>query len=322
MLLPTTNPRLGLGAQKLSANSSLLFNAVNPLRLDPTRTTLIRGQFQAELRRRILLFRRNVRIFFSPEVDALALRQKPNVFSLLAQPAWREYQFLTDAGKLQAFSRWLAQQIDEDILRTVNEGWQAPLGSIATGPWTSKYIESAYRRGVLNAFLSARKARGEMDESQEQFLRRAFAQPELLSKVQLLATRSFEQLKGFTAQMAQELNRILAQGMADGRGPAAIAREMMEKIEGLTMARAMRIARTETIYAHAEGQLDSFEELEIEEIGLLAEWVTAGDNKVCPLCAALEGRTFTIDEARGKIPLHPNCRCSWTTVEAPKGKKK
>jgi len=44
------------------------------------------------------------------------------------------------------------------------------------------------------------------------------------------------------------------------------------------------------------------------------ELSTAGDERVCATCEGLEGETYTIDEARGVIPLHPLCRCSWIPV--------
>jgi hypothetical protein len=37
--------------------------------------------------------------------------------------------------------------------------------------------------------------------------------------------------------------------------------------------------------------------------------LTAGDDRVCDECDSLEGLTFTIEEARRLIPVHPNCRC-------------
>jgi SPP1 gp7 family putative phage head morphogenesis protein len=40
-----------------------------------------------------------------------------------------------------------------------------------------------------------------------------------------------------------------------------------------------------------------------------AEWLTAGDDRVCERCASLQGRIFTLDEIEGMIPVHPGCRC-------------
>lgn len=52
--------------------------------------------------------------------------------------------------------------------------------------------------------------------------------------------------------------------------------------------------------------------------GLAAEFTTQGDDKVCPECELLAGEEYTVDEARGVIPVHPNCRCTWeVTIELP-----
>ena len=148
-----------------------------------------------------------------------------------------------------------------------------------------------------------------------QFLREAFGSPEALSKIELVSTRAFEELRGVTATMSQQLSRHLANGLAQGLGPSVIARNMRLSIGNLTRTRAMMIARTEVIAAHAEGQLDSFERLGVEEVGILAEWSTAGDDRVCPLCDELEGVVMTVKEARGLIPRHPNCRCAWIPAD-------
>jgi hypothetical protein len=43
--------------------------------------------------------------------------------------------------------------------------------------------------------------------------------------------------------------------------------------------------------------------------------VTAGDDRVCPICEDLEGITYTVEEASSVIPAHPNCRCAFVPVE-------
>ena len=90
-----------------------------------------------------------------------------------------------------------------------------------------------------------------------------------------------------------------------------IARTIDNQIDGINRRRATRLARTEIVHTYAEGSLDSYERLGVEEVGVLAEWSTAGDDRVCPQCSSLEGQILTIKEARGLIPLHPNCRCAW-----------
>lgn len=277
------------------------------LQVDPTRTTPIQNRFVSRIQNFTRLVRGKVWEFLVTR-DALGMKEKRNpILSFHAHE--REFAFLTDADKLAAFNRWFADM--------VTAGLAFPdAGVSASRPWTTEYVESAYRRGLMNSFLAARASgalRGTLlaDTTQEQFLRSAFTAPEAFSKVRLLGTRSFESLKGITATMGTEMNRILAEGMIDGRGVSAIAREMTRRIDGISRQRSLTIARTEVVHAHAEGQLDSFERLGVTQLGVRAEWVTAGDERVCPLCAPLQGRTFTIKQARGMIPKHPNCRCSW-----------
>lgn len=283
---------------------------MRPLRADPTRTTLIRRRFMAEMNRRFKKLMAAIKDFIDTK-DALALREKKLGIAILAQP--REFQFVSDPAKLKAFNNWLRQQIEADVL-------SASPGTPIDEPWLAKYIESAFKRGQINAYLSTKEAQlleaeGIGEQSLESFLRSSFNQPETMNKIQLLATRAFENLKGVTATMSSQMNQILAQGMVDGSGAAEIASEMVDTIGSLADSRALAIARTETIAAHASGQLDAFADLGIDELGVRAEWSTAGDDRVCPECEAMEGQTFTVDEAEGLIPLHPNCVLGDSLVE-------
>lgn len=264
---------------------------------------------------------------FMVDKDALGLEARKPFVILAHTPGHREFEFRTSPDKLSAFNQWFREQVEADVLSVDAGASRTPAGASWPGPWTTKYVGSAYRQGHVNSYLTSKRASfadslGVGDQSQEDFLRSAFNTQERLSKIQLLGTRAFEELKGISAQMGADMNRILAQGLADGRNPRQIAEEMFDRITGLTRGRAMTIARTEVIHAHAEGQLDAFEDLGVDELQLNAEWSTAGDSRVCPICLPLEGVVFSVKEARGLIPKHPNCRCSWIpTDEKPKKQK-
>lgn len=278
----------------------------NPLAMDPTRTTTLRKRFMNAMAKRFKKLEKALWDFLV-EKDALGLAEHSTKMTFNVEP--RQFQFLTDADKLKAFNEWFRQQVEADV-------FSVDAGTDPNTPWTSEFVDSAYRRGMVNAYIASKEgklfdAQGIGQQTQESFIRSAFAQPETMFKVQLLATRSFEMLKGVTATMGSQMNLILAQGIADGRGPADLAKEMSSTIDNLTRSRAMLIARTEIINAHAEGQLDSFKKLGVNALGLKAEWSTAGDLRVCPQCSANEGKIYSVDEARGLIPLHPGCRCSW-----------
>jgi SPP1 gp7 family putative phage head morphogenesis protein len=280
-----------------------------PKRIDPSRTGLLRRKFLTDINKRLAKIKRDIRTLLIDD-DAFGLvERKPLV--VLVQ--YQQYAFTSDAKKLQAFHQWLKEQVDAGLLVVSGSGTPGK-------PWTYDYVESAYKKGASRAYMDTNKQALAKSPawyagSREQFLTTAFTQPIAMSKLELVGARVFEQMRGLTSAMTQQLSRHLSIGLASGWGPLKIAREMEKSIGGISRTRARLIARTEIMYAHAEGQLDSFQLLGVEKLGILAEWSTAGDELVCVRCGAMEGQEFTIDEARGLIPLHPNCRCVWTPSE-------
>jgi SPP1 gp7 family putative phage head morphogenesis protein len=285
------------------------------LRTDPSRTLDIRRAFLSEMARRFRDLNKEIADYLGTQ-DAFGLNPAP------ASPFIRNaFDFRTTSEKLDAFKAWLKDRISSTLLGTDRE----------SKPWTAKFIESAHMRGVTRAYTDTAAARGEdinrpsglLEGSQAAFLRQTFASPQRASKIELLATRDFSQLKGITDSMDAKMSTIFADGVSNGKGAYAISRELQKQV-GIDKVRADRLARTEVIHAHADGQLDGFEELGVEELAIMAEVLTAGDSKVCPLCSGKSGKTYTIAESRNLIPFHPNCRCCWmpsTARNRNKGRK-
>ena len=276
----------------------------NVLKVDPSRTSLIRRAWVRDSDRR-----------FTRLAAAVAAYMGANTLGLVenADPL---YDFPTAEAKLRGFNKWFREQVDQGIL-------QAPPGADPARPWLSKYVYSAYRRGVLRAYLDTHKKDYTKSPDfyaggQDEFLSQAFGRPETVDKLRLLYTRTYEELRGVTAAMSQQMSRVLAGGIGNGLGPMKIAKQMHDTISGISTGRARLIARTETIHAHAEGQLDAFEQMGLGSLGIEGEWSTADDTTVCDACNDMafdddgEPIVYTIEEARGLIPLHPNCRCCWT----------
>ncbi len=232
----------------------------------------------------------------------------------------QRWAFRSDAEKLRLFQEWLQAESQLEILAgaqaaTDEAYWQA-------------FVEEGYRKGAGRAFNDTRKAALASGVAEEalfegtrlEFLRSSFARPVAIGKVKLLAGRVFTDLKGVTEVMNTKMTRILAEGLAQGQNPAEMARTMIKDGMGFTktrgiQSRAMTIARTEIIRAHAEGQLDAMEDLGVTEVGVMVEWSTAGDDRVCPLCAPMDGVVLKIPEARGLLPRHPNCIVGESVVE-------
>lgn len=85
-------------------------------------------------------------------------------------------------------------------------------------------------------------------------------------------------------------------------------------------ARAEVIARTETMRASNEGQMQAWDQA--ADAGLLTgeeskEWITTPDDRLCPVCEPMDGVTvklseeFNVDgERMDGPPAHPRCRCT------------
>ncbi len=266
------------------------------LKRDPTRTTTLRNKLSTLVRKRFMLVRKQIVNHVYTE-DAYGLQ--PQTTQQTFNVERRAFQFLTDDQKVKHFRGWLKERVDAGILE-VDPEFQAR-------PWLAPQIESAYKKGAVHAYIAARGA----DEAQAAFLAQSFASPVATSKIELLATRAFQNLEGVTNEMSKNMNRIFADGIAHGVGPREIARQLSKGVDKIVRTRALTLARTEIIHAHAEGSIDHYEKLGIKELGAQIEFSTANDDRVCPICQSLEGEIYTTEQARGVIPVHPNCRCAW-----------
>jgi SPP1 gp7 family putative phage head morphogenesis protein len=218
------------------------------------------------------------------------------------------FAFRTDPEKITAFQDWLRTQFGQLLTGKNEEGlWQA-------------FTEDGYRRGAGRTFddtkssayvrANATDTMPHYEGTRDEFLRSAFAGPVAVEKVKLLAGRAFDDLENVTSDMSTRMSRTLTDGLVTGSSPRDIARDLSDDLD-LSRGRAETIARTEIIRAHAEGQLDAMETLGVTQVGVQAEWLITDDEKLCDECAPLEGIVLDIDEARGMLPRHPNCRCAW-----------
>lgn len=218
------------------------------------------------------------------------------------------WSFRTSPEKIKEFLKWL-------------EGNLRPILTDETttdDDWWNKYVQAGFKKGTARSYDDMKKA-GAIPQSnlpfyfgqKDEFLRSAFRQPESVEKVKMLAGRVYTELRGVTEAMSQNLTRTLTDGLTQGMNPRQIATNIVKVVEDIGIKRARVIARTEIIRAHAEGQLDSMERLGVKRLAVMVEWNTAQDDRVCKLCAPLDGIVVTIDEAKGLIPRHPNCRCAF-----------
>lgn len=216
------------------------------------------------------------------------------------------FNFPSDASRMQAFSSWLEEAEQGGIIEVT----RGPDGEPVTrAGWQEAYVRRSYRKGVRQADQKMR--REGMDVPEDANLQRVLQLPIHQRKLELLFTRNFTELEGITEASAQQMRRQLAEGLAQGENPRKVATRLNDRVDNVGVHRSRVLARTEIIRAHSEATLTRFEQFGIEGVAGKAEFATAGDRRVCPVCAGLEGQVFSVEEARGVIPVHAMCRCTW-----------
>jgi SPP1 gp7 family putative phage head morphogenesis protein len=213
---------------------------------------------------------------------------------------------------------WLDQQQEERLLE-LEVG--PPMGGEL---WANVYVRSAYRKGLNDAYMQAKKNDFLPEEEMgifvptyaaQQFADSAFSTPLHADRVGIIYSRTYHNMQGITKATGQKVSNILALGMAEGRSPRELARTINKEISNIGIVRARALARTEVIHAHAEATLNAYEQFGALEVKLKAEWSTVGDRRTCPDCESMDGEVFDLKKAHGMIPLHPNCRCAWIPVD-------
>lgn len=277
-----------------------------PADVDPSRTKTLRRRYAQSLRGGFdeiaAAVREGVR---EDDIFRLAERE-PDVRSdelLAAPPNPRVFRFSGDAERVANFEEWLSEAHQKDVLSVISEDG-------------NEFVRAGYGRGIKHANARLREEGVDVpDESLENIFRK----PVHRNKLELLFTKNFRGLVGVTREVEKQSARVLADSLAEGVSPDEASRRLTDRIDKIGRTRATTLARTAIIDAHSEATLNRFERMGVSKVSGKAEaddaeFKTAGDTRVCPRCASLEGQTFTIAEARGVIPVHARCRCVWIPI--------
>lgn len=297
-------------------NSSLLLLNRKVNNVDPTRTTTLRRAFIRNMNKRIDQLRKEIKIAIVDK-DVFGL-EKPKVFAELGA---KEFKFKTSQKKVDSFMGWLREREKQELLKTttINQ-----LGESVQRPWTNMYIEDSYKRGVMRANAEMKKLKVPQPGMTDETIQSTMANPFHAERVGVLYSRVFEELKGITAAMDQQISRVLSQSLVDGDNPRMLAGKVNKAITGIgknlditdslgrfipAKRRAQTLARTEIIRAHHQATIQQYKNWGLEGVKVKAEWSTAGDSRVCLKCSSMHGNVYTLKEIEHMIPAHPNCRC-------------
>lgn len=310
-----------------SHSHSLTLNAIRNKKsgkaksYDPSKTFSIRNAFCTQIQKRFSALWKSIYQFVVEE-DAFGMSTKKNS-PFKINKITGKYAFQKDSKKIILFQKWLEEMSKKNILQYTSAN---SVGG-ASGFWTDFYITSAYKKGIERGISEIKNGIKSTPDKKKKFkhetqfkktfplstdldasISASFFSPVHSDAVSLIYIRTFTELKGITDQMSVKMSSILAQGLAEGRSPFSVAKELKKELD-ISKNRANTIARTEVIRAHHEATINVYEQYGVDGVKIQAEWQATNDDRVCLKCSTYDGRKYSLDDVRGMIPVHPNCRC-------------
>ena len=203
-------------------------------------------------------------------------------------------------------------QVGSDTERRLRGAAEARARATARKPITSRAAEWVRRRGAALAT--------EVESPARAAIRLVVAQS-IGEGVHVRETaRRLRAVVGLHSRQVGPLQRLRASMEKRGVPAARIEARMARATAQAVAARADLIARTETVGAVNAGRTDFYEELaregHIEKSAMVRTWLTARDERVCPICEPLDGATA--EGLDGDFPggyhdpsdTHPDDRCT------------
>lgn len=209
--------------------------------------------FYGELRRRL---RRSYKA-----AAEYANNLKPQIVQLNATG----YQYQLDPLLMSQINSYIEALLNEIIYGNAQGEWSA-------GWWANSYSSGAYQRAAEQVITQTQLLAADAGVTQElpslQYLRAeaVVMEPGFQRRLGSVYARLFEDMKGFTDVDKRNMAGIITRGMAAGRSPRVIAREMEKK--GLEQDwRCLRIASTEVNQAYRQGSWDETDAVNDEVFG-------------------------------------------------------
>ena len=235
------------------------------------------------------------------------------------------YEYQIDSAKFDSINLYLQGLLNTELLDD-NQG------DLTRRWWLNANLITAYEDGTADTLQSAKNiATADIvgqDISQQvrsMTLESIVLSPQFQSRVGLVQSRVFENMKGLTGSTKSDLADTLARGMSSGKGIRALTKDVMKRID-VSQSRAKRIARTETLnsYRTATSQeTDALNEsvYDDSEWHMVPLWFSALGPTTRKNHASKHGSTYTTQQVKDFYSIDGNainCLCSQSPVLANK----
>lgn len=240
-------------------------------------------------------------------IKAILKRQPYQVLTLnAADVEMRKYLFNIDESVMDGISAEISALIDAILL----EGGKRDL-------WLLKaYVVPAYQQATGQAVANL------SIQSQAYAAARPSLESVLLSqpyqnRLGYVRARVFEDMQGLTAYAKDNLGRALMQGMADGKNPLDIAKDITART-GVVDSRARMIARTEVNTAFRRARMDEDDDAAASlGIRTMQLHISALSPTTRPKHASRNGLLYSTEQQRewwSRDGNSVNCKCSTIAV--------
>ena len=263
---------------------------------DPTRTLTLRNQFSNDADRR---FNRIATSIY----QKLVRDQFLSVRHLRVITQAEEPLLPVDPIRVSQFMGWIRRQIDKELLSSSGGRFFLPAAfQSPSETWMYPFIVRSYTRGIQRAEAELKRAGYRVQDTNFNSVQLPVHDAEITT----IHQSSLTILQRITRELDSDILSILT--AAAGITIREIYDKIKSRIEKSTK-QVRRLVRTEASRAHHKAVVAMYDWYRVRGVYVLAEILTARDERVCMTCASLEGEVYTLEEVRDLIPVHPLCRC-------------
>lgn len=293
---------------------------------DPTRTLTLRNRFAKEAKRRWKKLNRIVReAILADDCFGLDPATSNRGMVLNAVPTG-SFGSGSQPEKMKKFFEWLERQ---EAIALIN-------GPGVSATWTDQYVDQAYKQGVTRARSEMIRAGYDVPTiAADGGVDASMMQAQHIDRSLVLKMSIQDDLNSGISATNSTLGRLLANKILEpGADRALLADQVTKILTGLLpevpmqeinerfvagMRRTVIMGRTGIVKAHHWATIQEYQTWGVEGGNVVAEWITAEDEKVCDECAAMaKGGPYPLDQAIYLIPKHPGCRCVFVPLRMEK----